>query len=135
MDESLQSAYKKQHSCQTTLLLVENDILRSVDNKQSAILLSLDLSALFDTVDHEVLLHILRSKLGRKRKALAWLQTYLTDSQSIQIDGSTSSVHSLRLGVPQGSMLGPLLYLLYMSPLGDPIRRHDMKFHQKLIRG
>ena len=56
-----------------------------------------------------------------KGKALAWLQTYLTDS--------TSSVHPLRFGVPQGSVLGPLVYLLHMSPLADPIRRHDMTFY------
>ena len=62
-----------------------------------------------------------------KGKALAWLQTYLTNSQSVQIDGSNSSVHPLRFGVPQGSVLGPLLYLLYMCPLPDPIRTLDMK--------
>lgn len=102
-------------------------ILKLVDNKQCAVLLLLDLSALFDTVDHE-LLHRLGFKLGMKGKALAWLQTYLTDSQSVQIDGSTSSIYPLSFGVPQGSVLGPLLYLLYVSPLADPIRRHDMTF-------
>ena len=102
-------------------------ILKSVDNKQCAFLLLLDLSELFYTVDQEVL-HRLRFNLGMKGKALAWLQTYLTDSQSVQIDGSTSSIYPLRFGVPQGSVLGPLLYLLYVSPLADPIRRHDMTF-------
>ena len=102
-------------------------ISKSVDNKQCADLLLLDLSALFETVDHEPL-HRLRFKLGMKGKALAWLQTYLTDSQSVQIDGSTSSIYPLRFGVPQGSVLGPLLYLFYVSPLADPIRRHVMTF-------
>ena len=59
-----------------------------------------------------------------------WLQSYLTDrSQSVQIDGSTSSARPLRFGVPQGSVLGPLLYLLYTAPLGDRIRCHGMDFH------
>ena len=57
--------------------------------------------------------------------------SYLTDrSQSVQIDGSTSSARPLRYGVPQGSVLGPLLYLLYTAPLGDLIRRHDIDFYQ-----
>ena len=87
-------------------------------------------SASFDTVDHKILLHRLRSRFGIKGKALSWLQSYLTDrSQSVQIDGFTSSVRPLRFGVPQGSVLGPLLYLLYTTPLGDLIWWHDMDFH------
>ena len=101
LNESLQSAYKEQHSCETAVLRVQNDILKSVDNKQCVVLLLLDLSAAFDTVDHEILLHRLRSKFGIKGKAYAWLQSYLTDrSQSVQTDGIISSVHPLRFGVP-----------------------------------
>ena len=130
LNESLQSAYKKHHSCETALLRVQNDILKSIDDKQCVVLLLLDLSAAFDTVDHKILLHRLRSRFGIKGKALSWLQSYLTDrSQSVQIDGFTSSVRPLRFGVPQGSVLGPLLYLLYTAPLGDLIRWHDMDFH------
>ena len=69
----------------------------------------------------------LQTRFGIKGKALSWL---LTDrSQSVQIDGFTSSVRPLRFGVPQDSVLGPLLYLLYTVPLGNVIRRHDMDFH------
>ena len=113
LNESLQYAYKKHHSCETALLRVQNDILKSIDNKQCVVLLLLDLSAAFDT-SHKILLHRLRSRFGTKEKALAWLQSYLTDrSQSVQIDGFTSSVRPLRFGIPQGSVLGPLLYLLF----------------------
>ena len=123
LNESLQSAYKKHHSCETALLRVPNDILKSIDDKQCVVLLLLDLSAAFDTVDHKILLHRPRSRFGIKGKALSWLQSYLTDrSQSVQIDGFTSSVRPLRFGVPPGSVLGPLLYLLYTAPLGDLIR-------------
>ena len=118
------------HSCETALLRVQNDILKSIDDKKCVVLLLLDLSAAFDTVDHKILLHRLRSRFGIKGKALLWLQSYLTDrSQSVQIDGSTSSTRPLRFGVPQGSVLGPLLYLLYTAPLGDLIRCHGMDFH------
>ena len=79
LNESLQSAYKKHHSCETALLRVQNDILKSIDNKQCVVLLLLDLSAVFDTVDHKILLQRLRSRLGTRGKALAWLQSYLTD--------------------------------------------------------
>ena len=113
-------------------LLIRNttvDILKSIDNKKCVVLLLLDLSAAFDTVDHKILLQRLRSRFGTRGKALAWLQSYLTDrSLSVQIDGFTSSVRSLRFGVPQGSVLGSLLYLLYTAPLGDLIRWHDMEF-------
>ena len=113
LKESLQYAYKKHHSCETAPLRVQNDILKSIDNKQCVVLLLLDLSAAFDT-NHKILLHRLRFRFGTKEKALAWLQSYLTDrSQSVQIDGFTSSVRPLRFGIPQGSVLGPLLYLLF----------------------
>ena len=106
LNESLQSAYKEHHSCETALL--------SINAKQRAVLLLLDLSAAFDTVNHKILFHRLRSRFGIKGKALSWLQSYLTDGcQSVQIDGFTSSaVRLLRFGVPQVSVLGPFLYLL-----------------------
>ena len=92
LNESLQSAYKKHHDCKTALLRVQNDILKSIDDKKCVVLLLLDLSAAFGTVDHKILLHRLRSRFGIKGKALSWLQSYLTDrSQSVQIDGLTSS--------------------------------------------
>ena len=72
----------------------------------------------------------LPSKFGIKEKAHAWLQSYLTDrAHSVQINGSTSSFHPLRFVVPQGSVLGLLLYLLYTASLGDLIQWHDFKFY------
>ncbi|CAB4024192.1 Hypothetical predicted protein [Paramuricea clavata] len=130
LNEIFQSAYKKYHSCETALVRVQNDILKAIDNNKCVILLLLYLSAAFDTVDHDILLNRLQSNFGIKGKAQAWFRSYLTDrTHFVKIDGSSSSVHPVSYGVPQGSVLGPLLYLLYTSPLGDLMRKHDISFH------
>ena len=93
-------------------------------------LLLLDLSAAFDTVDHKILLGRLSSRFGIKGKALDWLRSYLTDrTQLVKVDDASSTVRPLHWGVPQGSVLGPMLYLLYTSPLGDIVREHGLPFH------
>ena len=79
LNESLQTDNKKHHSCETALLRVQNDILKSINNKQGVVLLLLDLSAAFDIVDHKILLQRLRSTFGTRGNGLAWLQSYLTD--------------------------------------------------------
>ena len=77
-DETFQSAYKAFHSTETALVRVHNDILTAIDNNNTVILLLLDLSAAFDTVDHSILLSRLSSRSGIKRTVLAWLRSYLT---------------------------------------------------------
>ena len=119
LSEVFQSAYKKGHSTESALVRVHNDILRATDNGGCVTLLLLDLSAAFDTVDHAILLSRLRDRFGVSGTALAWFQSYLSDrSQFVSIDGKRSSRRGLSCGVPQGFVLGPLLYLLYTSPLG-----------------
>ena len=115
-DEKLQSAYKKLHSTETALLRIHDDILRTVDRGCTVVSLLLDLSAAFDTVDHGLLLPRLNTRFGVKGKVLAWFKSYLTDrSQFVSINGSNSSHSDLMFGVPQGSVLGPILYLLCVS--------------------
>ena len=90
----------------------------------------LDLSAAFDTVDHDVLLERLKSGLGIYGTALNWFKSYLSGrSQSVLINGTQSKPTSLVCGVPQGSVLGPIVFTIYMLPLGDIIKRHGMQFH------
>ena len=130
LNEELQSAYKANHSCETALIRVQDDILKAIDSHRGVLLLLLDLSAAFDTVDHEILLGRLSSRFGIKGKALDWLRSYLTDrTQLVKVDDASSTVRPLHWGVPQGSVLGPMLYLLYTSPLGDIVREHSLSFH------
>ena len=128
--EPLQSAYKPFHSCETALVRVHNDVMRAIDNRQCVILLLLDLSAAFDTVAHEILLNRLNSKFGISGTALNWFQSYLTGrTQSVVINGNNSQPRNLSCGVPQGSVLEPILYLLYTAPLADLFRHHNLQFH------
>ena len=93
-------------------------------------LLLLDLSSAFDTADHDILLARLSSRLGIRGNALEWFESYLRDrSQFVSMQGASSDIRKLTYGVPQGSVLGPLLYLLYTYPLGDIIRKHGLSFY------
>ena len=119
LEELYQSAYKTFHSTETVLLKVQNDILRAQDNKNLVILLLLDLPAAFDTIDHEILLSRLSCRFGIVDKAQEWFRSYLTNQTfTVNVSGSESSTHTLRSGVPQGSMLGPILFSLYIFSSG-----------------
>jgi len=128
--EPFQSAYKTGHSTETALLRVQNDILCAIDRKCGVLLVLLDLSAAFDTVDHLTLLALLKSSVGIEDKALLWFRSYLTNrTQSVQIENSTSLPATVQFGVPQGSVLGPLLFCVYTLLLGNIIRKYCLSFH------
>ena len=96
----------------------------------TCLLLLLNSSAAFDTVDHTILLSRLRDRFGVNGTALAWFESYLTSrKQFVQASGCKSIQRSLERGVPQGSILGPLLYLLYKSPIADIIKFHKLQYH------
>ncbi|CAB3981070.1 Hypothetical predicted protein [Paramuricea clavata] len=109
LHEVFQSAYKSFHSTETSLLRVQNDILQSLDKKQSVILVLLDLSAAFDTIGHKILLSRLAERFGISGNVLAWFKSYLSSrSQFVNVNGTYSSTHNLKYGVPQV----PCIFLL-----------------------
>ena len=130
IEEKFQSAYKQFHSTETATIRVYNDILRELDQKNCVLLVLLDLSAAFDTIDHGILLGNLQSRFGLEGDVLSWFRSYLENRhQCIFIGGCCSGRRCLICGFPQGSVLGPLLYLLYVFGLGDILRKHGINYH------
>ena len=127
----LQSSYRQHHSTETALLKVMNaDILLDMNSQQVALMVLLDLSAAFDTVNHDILLDRLDKDIGMRGVTLEWFRSYLSDRcQQVGIDGSLSNQRHLNCGVPQGSCLGPLLFVTYTSTLFKVIERHLPEAH------
>ena len=126
LSSSFQSAYRMFHSTETTLLGIHNDLILAMDRGEVTSLILLDLSAAFDTVDHSILFHRLQHWFGLQGTSLDWFSFYLTSrSQAVSIQNSTSSFSNLSCGIPQGSVLGPLLFTLYTTPLGSVISKNS----------
>lgn len=128
--EKYQSGFRMNHSTETALLKILNDIRYNADSHKLTVLVLLDLSAAFDTVDHHILLNRLRYLVGLSGTVFSWFSSYLTDRYfRVSLDTCSSRTHKISCGVPQGSILGPILFNLYMLPLGDVVRRHGISFH------
>ena len=124
---SSQSAYRAGHSTETALLKVMNDILRALDDGNISVFALLDLSAAFDTIDHKILLDRLENLYGISGTALSWFKSYLTGrTQMVTIDNNSSKPSILCFGVLQGSVLGPVLFILYTKPLSNLNERHSI---------
>ena len=127
--EPFQSAYRKCHSTETALLRVVNDLLQASDRGCVSILSLLDLSAAFDTIDHNILITRLRSTFGCSGMVLEWFISYLSCRTQSVFVGHESTPSVLKCGVPQGSVLGPLLFTLYTHPLSTVICQSGISYH------
>ena len=124
-----QSAYRKGYSVETALLKVKEDILHAFDNPNGVLLVLLDLSTAFDTVDHNILFSHVKN-LGVTDVALHWIRAYLSDcSQCVCINGVRSSKFPLCCCVPQGSVLGPILFSIYTLSLSTVLDKHNLCHH------
>ena len=111
---------------ETAALWVLNDLLTASDDGQVSLLTLLDLCAAFDTTDH-ILLHRLEHAFSTQKSALLFFRSYLTErQQTVSMSGYSSNPSTLRYGVPQGSILGPVLFLLYTPPLSQITDRHSV---------
>jgi hypothetical protein len=126
----VQSAYRSYHSTESAVLKVLSDVYAAADNKEVTLLCLLDLSAAFDTVDHVILVRRLYHAYGLRGPVLRWFQSYLTGrSQVICYNGQSSAAHAVCFGVPQGSVLGPNLFILYAADVIAIARRHGFTAH------
>jgi hypothetical protein len=130
LTESYQSAYKSCHSTETALLKVKNDMLSELDKGKAILLVLLDLSSAFDTIDHNILIDRMRTEYGVTGSAINWFTSYLKDRTTrVCILGKYSENHILQYGVPQGSIAGPPIFTTYAQPVTNIIRRFEISYH------
>ena len=127
-----QSAYCKHHSTETALLYIHihDHLINAIGSQKLSCLCLFDLSAAFDTIDHKILITRLSSWFGIRGSVLNWFKSYLTSrSFRVKCDKDFSTEHISSCGVPQGSVLGPLLFVMYTTPLSTLISSLSLNHH------
>ena len=111
-------AYRPGYSMESVIVKITNDVLRSMDLQCMTPLVAIDLSVAFDTVNHSIMISVLKRRFGITNNALKWFHEYLSDrSIAVEINGTISSELALSFSVPQGSCASPVLFNLYISTL------------------
>ena len=134
LGEPLQSAYRRAHSTETALLAVQDSFLNAIYDRKAVFLVMIDMSAAFDTVDHGILLQrgsrYTSDDFGLCGPVRRWFQSYLSNRTSqIGVSGSASTKTLLKYGVPQGSVIGPQVFIYYSYTIGQIIRKHSIQYH------
>tara|TARA_B110000881_G_scaffold40031_1_gene32496 strand:+ start:158 stop:3112 length:2955 start_codon:yes stop_codon:yes gene_type:complete len=130
LTETYQSAYKSSHSTETALLKVKNDMLNELDKGKALILVLLDLSSAFDTIDHKILVERMKKEFGVTGTAKEWFVSYLSDrTNKVCVLSDYSDVQTLHYGVPQGSIAGPPIFTAYSQPVAHIIRSFNIGYH------
>jgi hypothetical protein len=126
-----QSGFRKFHSTETLLLRLLSDIYGAIDRTQLTLLALFDVSAAFDTVDHEILLERLSVTFGLSGAFYKWIDSFLRERSLCVVHGSSrSSWVPAQYGLPQGSVLGPILYIIYTSGLATLLTAHAVSGQQ-----
>jgi hypothetical protein len=123
-----QCAYRRHYSVESALIDVMNSMLMALDSGEVALLLMLDLTSAFDTVNHRLLIDKL-NRYGIHARALEWIKDYLSDRTQRVVIGKSESVQlPVESGVPQGSTLGPLLFITHLNGIREVVIKHDLRY-------
>ena len=119
------------HSIETSLTSTLTDVYSSIDSGSSSILVSLDISAAFDMVPRDILLTTFKNTVLMDASTIEWFQSYLSSrTQSIHLNGQLSQTQPALSGVPQGSVLGSLLFMTYISPIANLLKSFNVEHQQ-----
>lgn len=128
--DNCHSGFRTGHSTETAILHIMDDALQALDQNQTCLLVLLDLSSAFDTVNHENLLARLHDRMGFTGDVLKWFESFLQNrTHRFLVDKSLSRPDPISIGVPQGSTLSPSLFNLYVEPLTEIFRGANISYH------